>query len=115
WNNLATVNNAFIHQWTVPNTVSGDVKVRVTAGGLQDESDSTFSIAPQVANVQITQVCPDSATFTWNSVTDAESYDLYLLGEKYMEVVGNSNTTTVTIPITNPNDPRWFAAVAKNE
>lgn len=115
WSNIATVNNAYVHFWTVPNSVSGDVKVRVTAGGLQDESDSTFSIAPQVSNVQVIQVCEDTATFSWNSVTDAESYDLYLLGEKYMEVVGTSNTTTVTIPITNPDDSMWYAAAAKNE
>src|SRR5690606_32460760 len=71
WSNIATVNNAYVHFWTVPNSVSGDVKVRVTAGGLQDESDSTFSIAPQVSNVQVIQVCEDTATFSWNSVTDA--------------------------------------------
>lgn len=32
-----------------------------------------------------------------------------------MEVVGTSNTNSITIPITDPNDEMWFAVSAKND
>jgi hypothetical protein len=31
-----------------------------------------------------------------------------------MEIVGTSNTASITIPITDPLEPLWFAVVAKN-
>lgn len=115
WNPIATVASTVTNYgWSVPNSVTGDALVRVSNGSSQDVSDMPFSIAPLVSNVQVTQVCPDQATFSWSAVNNAESYDLYLLGEKYMEVVGTSSTISITVPITNETDPIWAAAVAKN-
>jgi hypothetical protein len=61
------------------------------------------------------QVCDNNtATFEWNAVTDAESYDLYILGDKYMEVAGNSATNSITVPIDDYLAPMWFAVSPKN-
>jgi hypothetical protein len=87
----------------------------VTSGGFSDTSDGVFSIAELATNVDVSQVCPDEATFAWSPVSDAESYDLYILGDKYMEVEGNTNSTSITVPIADPNDEIWFAVVAKND
>lgn len=115
WNAIATVANTKTnYEWSVPNAVTGDALIRVSNGSFQDVSDETFSIAPLVSNVQITRVCPTEATYTWNAVTGAESYDLYILGEKYMEVVGTSTTNSIVIPISDPTALVWYAAVAKN-
>ncbi len=115
WNAIATVPNTTTNYgWTVPNSVTGSALIRVKNGAEQDVSDENFSIAPLVTGVQVNQVCPDEATFAWNNVNGAESYDLYILGDKYMEVAGTSNTMSVTVPITDPSEPIWFAAVAKN-
>lgn len=115
WNAIATVANTVTnYAWNIPNSVTGDGLIRITNGASQDVSDLTFSIAPLVSNVQVIQVCPNEATFSWNAVSGAESYDLYVLGEKFMEVVGNSTTTTITVPIANETEPIWAAAVAKN-
>ena len=115
WNAIATVSNTTTNYgWTVPNTITGDALIRVTNGSSQDVSDQTFSIAPLVSNVQVTQLCPTEATFSWNAVSGAETYDLYILGEKYMEVAGTSTTNTITVSISNPASPMWYAAVAKN-
>ncbi len=115
WNNITTVgSNVYTTAWTVPNSVSGEALIRVTSGSYTDTSDGAFSIAMQPTNLELAQLCPNDATFTWNSVANAESYDLYILGNKYMEVAGNSTTNSITIPITNSNDPIWYAIVAKN-
>ena len=116
WNPIATVgSNTFTVAWTVPNSVTGEALIRVTSGSESDVSDGVFSIAEQPLNLEIAQLCPDEVTFSWNAVSNAESYDLYTLGTKYMEVAGNSTTTTITVPITNLNDPIWYAIVAKND
>ncbi|WP_452230553.1 S8 family serine peptidase [Lacinutrix sp. MEBiC02404] len=106
----ATVTN---YTWTVPNSISGTCLVRVSNGTLVDQSTANFSIAERVTGVNITQICPTEVSLTWNAVTDATSYDVYLLGEKFMEVVGNTTTTSLAIPITDPNNPIWVAVSAK--
>ena len=60
-------------------------------------------------------MCPDSATFDWDTIADAESYDFYMLGEKYMELVANTTNNTITVPIVDPNDEFWFAVAARND
>lgn len=115
WNAIATVSNTTTNYgWSVPNSITGDALIRVSNGSSQDVSDDNFSIAPLVTNVQVSQVCPTEATFSWNAVSGAESYDLYILGDKYMEVAGTSTTNSITVTIPNSADPMWFAAVAKN-
>jgi Subtilase family/Secretion system C-terminal sorting domain/CARDB len=116
WNTITTVTNGiFLYEWTVPNNITGEAKFRVTSGAFQDESDGNFSIARQVSGFEFSQVCPDSVTFAWNEVPNAENYDVYVLGTKYMEVVGNSPTNTFTMPIAGPNDVIWAAIVAHND
>ncbi len=116
WNNITTVNaNTFTYGWSIPNEVTGDALVRVTSGSFSDESDDSFSIANLATNVDVSQICPEEATFAWNPVADAESYDFYLLGETYMDLLGNSTTTTFTFSITDPNEEMWAAVVAKND
>ena len=115
WNSITTVTSAIrTYDWTVPNTITGDALFRVTRGAVSDVSDSIFSIAPLVSGQTITQLCPTTVTFSWNAVTDAENYDIYVLGPQYMEIVGTSTATTYIHTITDPNLPIWYAMVAKN-
>lgn len=116
WNAITTVaNTATNHSWVVPSTLTGEAKIRITSGAFSDESDGTFSIANQVTGLTLTQVCPTQAIFNWTAIPGAESYDLYILGQKYMEIAGNSATTSITVPISNATDPIWYSIVAKND
>jgi hypothetical protein len=115
WNNIATVAGTETnYAWIVPNLITGNAKIRVTNGTNIDISDDVFSIAQLVTGQQITKVCPDSATFSWTAVANAQSYDLFILGVKYMEVAGTSSTMSITVPISNPLSPIWYAVSAKN-
>ena len=115
WNLIDMVlDDVFTYAWTVPNTVTGEALIRIV-GGSFGFSDSTFSIAEQADNILVTQVCPTSATISWNPVTGAESYDVYMLGTNYMEVVGNSTTTSLNVAVADPTEPIWAAVVAKND
>src|SRR5690606_30974064 len=116
WTNITTVAvGTHFYDWAVPNEISGKGLIKVSSGSFVDIRDATFSIALSPVTVKVIQVCDTSATFEWQTVDDAESYDLYILGEKYMEVAGNSNTNTVTVPITDPTKPIWFTVTAKND
>lgn len=114
WNNMATLPPATTnYTWNVPNGItSGECIIRITNGTLTDQS-ANFSIASRVAGVNITQVCPTDIIVTWNAVSGATAYDVYLLGDKFMEIAGTSNTNSATIPITNPFEPIWVAVSAR--
>lgn len=115
WTTMATLPPATRnYTWNVPNGLtSGECIIRITNGTLTDQSDANFSIASRVTGVNITQVCPTTATVTWNALAGATSYDVYLLGQKFMEVAGNATTNTLEIPITDPFSPIWVAVTAK--
>ncbi|GHC44759.1 S8/S53 family peptidase [Ulvibacter litoralis] len=115
WSAITTVAGTVTnYAWSVPNEVGSQVKVRITSGAFQDESDDVFHIARYPAVLQYDMVCPTEATVSWNAIDDAESYDVYTLGEKYMEVITTTTTEEAIIPITDVNEPIWFAVVAKN-
>lgn len=116
WNAITNVDNSLrYHNWSVPATVSGEALIRISSGAFEDTSDDTFSIASRVIGASVEIVCPDNnVTLEWNAVPDAESYDLYMLGDKFMEVVGTSNTNSITVAVTDYLAPFWYAVAAKN-
>jgi len=117
WNAIATVNASLRnYAWSAPGVseVGGEYRVRISNGGDQDQSDANFNVAQFPTVLTIVQVCPTEAELQWNPITDAESYDVYTLGDKFMEIVGTSTTESITITIADPTQPLWFAVVAKN-
>ncbi|MFK7787162.1 MAG: S8 family serine peptidase, partial [Crocinitomicaceae bacterium] len=75
WNAITTVaSDIRMYSWSVPATLTGEARVRVTRGGVSDESNDAFSIAALITGQTITQVCPTAVTFSWNADPDAESY-----------------------------------------
>ena len=63
WNLIASVGETEqLHEWNVPNDISGQCLVRVTNNGNSDTSEENFSIADLVTNVSFSQVCIDEAT-----------------------------------------------------
>ncbi|CAI8361029.1 MAG: Alkaline elastase YaB [Flavobacterium sp. SCGC AAA160-P02] len=113
WSSIGTASSTSTnYTWTVPNTVSGESIVRITSGSFSDQSSATFSIANQVSGVDISQICPENLTIVWDLLTDATSYDVYILGEKFMEKVGTTSETSLSIEITDPDRPFWVAVSA---
>ncbi len=116
WANIATVaNDTHFYDWAVPDEATGHALIKITSGSFVDVSDDPFNIARTQNIINVTMVCEDFVTFEWPSSPNAESYDLYLLGEKYMEIVATSNTTTVTVPITDPDEDFWYALRTRND
>ena len=114
WTNLVTLPPASRnYTWNVPNDlVSGECMLRITNGTFTDQS-ATFSSARRVSGVGVTQVCPDGATIIWAGISGATSYDVYVLGEKYMEVAATVTVNSIVLPLPDPTDPLWVSVVAK--
>ena len=50
-----------------------------------------------------------------NAVDGATGYDVFYLGEKFMDSVGTTNLTTFDVPITDPLSDHWFSVRAKGD
>jgi PKD repeat protein len=103
------------YDWSIPNgaPVSGEYLLRVSRGGaVSGQSIENFSVIDIPNNIQITKVCPASTEISWNAVNSATSYDVYLLGQKYMDSVGTTTGTTFTIQGTNHTIDDWISVSA---
>jgi len=116
WTQIATVNaGTHLYEWRAPNISNGKNRIKVTSGSYESISPESFSIARIPTSLNILSMCPEYLTLTWAASSGADSYDVYLLGEKYMELVGSTTETSMEIPVTNPDATFWFAVRAKNE
>lgn|GEM_PF-420153 len=113
WNTIATVaGTERLYEWTIPNVQTGQALVRVSRSGLSDQSTTNFSITNTPANIDVITVCPTSLTVTWDALAGATSYDVFYLGTMYMDSVGTTTGTSLSIPIADPNDDHWVSVRA---
>jgi subtilisin family serine protease len=73
--------------WSTPPVTTSKARIRVTRNGQTDQSDATFTIAPTVSGIRVTNICPDSVILTWTPVVGATAYEVSKLGEKFMDSV----------------------------
>ena len=115
WVELGTVPaNVQNIPFNTPIVNTGSAQVRIERGN-QTIVGEPFTIAQIPTSVRIRQVCVDDMVISWSPVDGAESYDVYTLGEKYMEVSATTNTTSATVPINNPFEVQWVAVSANFE
>lgn len=102
--------------WTVPSTITGQARVRITRGANSDESDANFSIIDQPQNIQVVAVCTTASTIriSWDPVNGATDYDVFKLGQMYMDSMGTTTggANTFDVPVSNINDDQWFSVRA---
>ncbi len=93
--------------WNTPDTIS-KAMLRVKAGTNFYYSD-TFLITT-LAKPATGFLCGDSLFVYWNKLKGVNQYQVYQLGEKYMEPLAKTNDTAITISIANLNN--HYLAVA---
>ncbi|MCB0840750.1 MAG: hypothetical protein KDD99_28980, partial [Bacteroidetes bacterium] len=116
WSNITTnvAGDLRLYEWTVPNTVSGEVLINVSRGSLSDTSDYTCSIVGLPQNISFSRLCPDTLLVSWDAVPGATGYDVFKLGNQYMDSIGSSATNSFKLPnFIIPSSDDWFAARAK--
>ena len=113
WSNISTNINSSLrfYDWTVPTTVTGNALIRVARSGSSDISDECFSIIGVPTNITSLQSCAGSLIISWDPVTGADGYTVFVLGNKYMDSVGVSNSNQFTYAAT-PNTTYWISVNA---
>ena len=101
------------YNWNVPTHTSGNCLVRVSRGGLSDQSDSTFSIMSLTSGLSMTEIGTDSARIAWNSMAAADSFDVYLLGPKYMEIIGSTSADSLDVFGMVSDSLYWYSVRAR--
>lgn len=117
WQNITTLSGDIrMYLWDLPNEIHGSVKVRVSRDGFSDESDESFSMCKIPDGLEVVAFCSDDfMEVKWNAVDGATGYDVFYLGEKFMDSVGTTNLTTFDVPITDPLSDHWFSVRAKGD
>jgi PKD repeat protein len=103
-----------ILDWTVPTTITGQAKVRITRAGATDESDANFTIIERPLNVRVNRVCPsvNEIQLAWDAVPGATGYDVFMLGQKFMDSIGTTSALLYNITVADINDAQWFSVRA---
>lgn len=115
WNTIGTSSaNSRMYDWAVPNDFTGEAKVRIVRGSSESISEANFSISTLPTGLEVLSVCPDYIELGWNEMTNATGYQIFALGEKYMDSVGLTSDLTIQIPVANPSDieDEWYFAIA---
>ncbi len=116
WNTISTTagGSERFYDWNVPNTITGEARIRISRGGASDESDANFSIVSRPLNIEIFRICTATNTIVlrWDSVPGATGYDVFMLGQKYMDSISSTAATEFGVVVPDLADPQWFSARA---
>jgi|GEM_PF-100171 len=116
WNTLSNnvPANTRLFNWTSPPSATiGNAMIRVSRSG-QLILSNPFNIIAMPNNLTVDYICPDSIGLSWTASSGATDYDLFVLGNKYMDSISTSSTTSGVILGLNPQDDHWFAVRARN-
>ena len=115
WQQIADVpGDKRLFDWQVPDVLSGRVRLQIQRGLASYLTEFPLSIVPVPENIQVEKVCPHTMTISWNPAKDTLPSDVYLLGAKYMEIVGSVASNTCTFPIQNGGSEKWVSVRARN-
>ncbi len=102
------------YDWTVPSTAAtAQALVKVIRGTASDVSDTNFVILRVPSGITFTDPCKTTTKISWTAAASATSYDVFRLEEKYMQLVGTTTTTNISLENQNNGLPHWYAVRAK--
>ena len=90
--NIDVSKNSFY--WMVPDTLS-KILLRMKAGNTYYYSDTFF--ITHLLSPKVGLVCPDSILIYWENIKNVNQYQLYTLGDRYMQPFIQVNDTSVLI------------------
>ncbi|GAB5416703.1 MAG: hypothetical protein Crog4KO_21920 [Crocinitomicaceae bacterium] len=99
WSSIASGVNqdSRFYDWTVPQDVTNEARIRVERSATMGTSDTTFSISPLPENLELIWSCADSSLFSWNAYQNADGYIAYRIVGDYMGSVGYSTTNSIIL------------------
>ena len=115
WNTITNSanSNTKYYSWNVPNYVTDNALIKIISNNGVSSSYSPFTIVDVPTNLSVNWPCPDSIYVSWNPVSGATSYQITMLGQKYMDSIYTTTSTNLWIMNPNPNITNsWFSVSA---
>lgn len=102
--------------WTVPQTISANAILKVTDGKISGQSKATFYIINEPKNLQASSSAPKSIQLSWEAVSGANSYDVYILNpqDTHMQLLGNTAATSYNFENLIEGATYWMSVRAIN-
>ena len=98
--------------WRVPSDISGECLVRISSNGVTSQSEAPFSIIGTPCNLQIDWACTNEIHLSWGDVAGATSYEIFKLGDKYMESAGITPVNSILLDDPTLTNQSWFSVRA---
>jgi len=112
WLELAAAGaNAQSVEVIIPKVNSGQAHIKLTRGA-EEVISEPFTVTALPKSLKILEVCGNDMLVSWDPVPDATSYDVHVLGSKFMQFGLNTTSTQTRLPISNPFLEQWFAVSA---
>lgn len=114
WSSIGTAAAAARQiSWNVPSSLATDqALVRVTRGTQSDVSNEPVVIIDRPNQLSVVQACPDSFVVNWLPVAGAAEYEVYALGNKYMDSIARTTDTFYVFHNYPPYTDIWYSASA---
>lgn len=114
-----------MYDWQLPNESTGSLHLKIENSDhtISDQNVTSISIAPTPKNIEVIQACHNYIKVRWSPVEvdssiDSLQYQVFFLGEKYMESIGFTSTNSFDVPtlFNDPTKDHWIAlrTVASN-
>jgi PKD repeat protein len=99
WSIIATGVNADnrFYDWTVPQDLTDEARIRVERGATLGQSDTTFTISEQPDNLALIWSCSDSSLFVWDDFPSADSFIVYRIVGDYMTQVATTSSNSIVL------------------
>lgn len=94
---------------TIPNVTTNQGYIRLSRDGESITHERPIHVLREPGAINVVRACPDTLYLDWSPVADIQGYDVFTLGEKYMEIHGSTDTNYYVIPIWNPLAENWMA------
>jgi hypothetical protein len=119
WTAISSVNlNRGYYQWqNCPSSVvTSQALIKIEKGNLSDVSNAVFDIFQTGPTVASVTPCSEQLYITWNAITNAAGYNVYMNVDGKMENLGYTEERNFTIRNLNNSKSYWIAlsAVAAN-
>jgi gliding motility-associated-like protein len=97
-------------KWTVPN-LSTKIKIRIKRG-TQESVVNNINVLAAPAGLEVVWAGTGALQLSWRKLAPAVQYEVFKLGEKYMETAGLTADTTLVLNASDPNKQEWYAVRA---
>jgi len=100
------------YTWNTPPTITGSGLISVTRNSITGQSIEPFSIMHIPTGLGVDRSCPNSVQVSWDEVPDAEYYEVFLLGDHYMESAGTTTADSMVVGNVSAEEIDWLSVRA---